>query len=78
MNEVELRAAIHRLEARADEARGESDYVTVSVSDLLAALDAATAPAPAGLDEEHCCNDLSYMSAEYLAATRPAEDDPDD
>jgi len=34
-----------------------------------------SSPAPAGLDEEHCCNDPSHMSAEYLAATRPAEDE---
>ena len=25
---------------------------------------------PSGLDEEHCCGDLSHMSAEYIAALR--------
>ena len=29
---------------------------------------------PSGLDEEHCCGDLSHMSPEYIAALSPTPD----
>jgi hypothetical protein len=32
---------------------------------------AAQAAPPSGLDEEHCCGDLSHMSPEYIAALSP-------
>ena len=30
---------------------------------------------PSGLDEEHCCGDLSHMSPEYIAALSPTPDE---